>query len=94
MAIEYLSKDCYTIGIEDAINFVKGVEILVSPLLSYKPTLTPPKSTISNSPPYISCNSKVKGTMYFTNKVLIANTKFSDTYYILGGLIWRGYDPG
>ncbi|XTI90533.1 hypothetical protein V2W45_1470508 [Cenococcum geophilum] len=64
-------EDYYTIGIEDAINFIKGAEILVSPLLSYKPTLTPPKSTIGNLPPYINCD---------------ANTKFSDTikyHYII-----------
>jgi hypothetical protein len=86
LAIEHLSEDCYTIDIEDAINSIKGAEILVSPLLSYKPILTPPKSTIGNLPPYISYNSKVKETVYFTNKVLIANTKLSNTikrYYII-----------
>ncbi|XTI95823.1 hypothetical protein V2W45_1256975, partial [Cenococcum geophilum] len=86
LAIEHLSKDCHTIGIEDAINFIKGVEILVSPLLSYKPILTPPKSTIGNLLPYINCDSKVKETVYFADKVLIANTKFSDTikhHYII-----------
>ena len=85
-AIEYLSENCYPIGIEDAINSIKGAEILVSPLLSYKPTLITPRSTIDNLLPYISCDSKVKETMHFTYRVLIINTEFSDTikrYYII-----------
>jgi len=85
-AVEHLSEDCYAIGMEDTINSVKRVEILVSPLLSYKPMLTPPKSTIGNSPPYTSCDSKVKETVYFANKILMANTEFSNTikhYYII-----------
>jgi hypothetical protein len=86
LAIELYSEDCYTIDIEAAINSIKGAEILISLLLSYKPILTPPKSTIGNLLPYISCDSKVKETVYFANKILIANTKFSNTikyHYII-----------
>jgi len=86
LAIEHLSKDCHAIGIEDAINSIKGAEILVSPLLSYKPTLTPPKSTVGNSPPHTSCNGKVKETVHFANKMSMADTKFSNTikhHYII-----------
>ena len=65
LAIEHLSEDYYTIGIEDAINSIKGAGILVNLLLSYKPTLTSPKFTIGNSLPCISCDGKVKKTIYY-----------------------------
>lgn len=84
--MEHLSEDCYAIGIEDAIDFVEGAEILVSPLLSREPTLTPPKSTVGNSPPRTNCDGKAKETVHFADKVSMANTEFSDTiehHYII-----------
>jgi hypothetical protein len=86
LAIEHLSENCRLIGIEDAIDSIKGVEILVSLFLSYKPILMTPRSTVDNSPPYISCNGKVKETVHFAYKVLMINTKFSNIikrYYII-----------
>ena len=84
--MEYLGENCRPIGIEDAIGSVKGAEILVSPLLSCKPTLITPRSTMDNLLPYISCDSKVKETVHFAYRVLMTNTEFSDTikrHYII-----------
>ena len=71
---------------EDAIDSIEGAEILVSPLPSRKPILTTPRSTIDNLLPRTSCDGKAKETVHFTYRVLITNTKFSDTikrHYII-----------
>jgi hypothetical protein len=60
------------------IDSVKGTEIPVS-LSSREPTSTPPKSTVDNSPPRMSCDVKAKETVHFTDKVSMTKSEFGDT---------------